>query len=240
MRKTKYYGWRPDLPHAHKKFASSHPKLLGIPEMVDLRPFCPPVYDQGELGSCTANGIAGAIQFVQTTFEPSRLFIYYNERVIEGTVDYDAGAEIHDGIKSIHTDGCCAEEEWPYLINAFKARPSPGCYQDAKKDCINDYFSLDNIQDIKQALASSFPVVFGMTVFESFENQTVATNGIVPMPTASEQTIGGHCMLIVGYDDKSSCFIVRNSWGKTWGLSGYCLIPYDYITQYASDFWCIK
>jgi C1A family cysteine protease len=239
-RKIKRYGWIPSLPHNHKKFASCNAFCEQLPALVDLRPKCPPVYDQGNLGSCTANGISGCIQFVQPQIMPSRLFIYYNERVIEGDVSQDAGAQIHDGIKSVSVEGCCIEDEWPYDIAKYAVQPTDQCYADAKNDLISDYVSLDTNMDIKQCLNSGYPVVFGMTVYESFEDPTVAQTGMVPMPGNDEQVLGGHCMVIVGYDDEKQCFIVRNSWGISWGLVGYCYIPYAYIEQYASDFWSIK
>lgn len=240
MRKIKRYGWKPSLPHNVKKYSSCRALVEDLPPLIDLRPSCPDVYDQGNLGSCTANGIAGAIQFVQPTVMPSRLFIYYNERVIEGDPDQDGGAEIHDGIQSVSSKGACPESEWPYDISEFAVEPPVACYTDAIKDLISDYVSLDNNNDIKQCLNSGFPVVFGMTVYESFESPDVASSGIVPIPGDSEQVIGGHCMLIVGYDDSKKSFIVRNSWGSGWGLAGYCYIPYAYISKYASDFWSIK
>src|SRR5436853_3992768 len=96
--KIQRYGWIPDLPDQRDQFfAAPFQALQSLPHSVDLRPSCPAVYDQGQLGSCTANAIGGAIEFDQLkqhlaqTFTPSRLFIYYNERVIEGTVDADSG-----------------------------------------------------------------------------------------------------------------------------------------------------
>jgi C1A family cysteine protease len=213
---------------------------MDLPSSIDLRPQCPPVYDQGELGSCTANGIAGAIEFIKPDIMPSRLFIYYNERVMENDVSQDGGAQIHDGISSIHTQGVCDETSWPYDINQFAVKPTDDCYTSALTDVISDYSSLETLQDIKQSLAAGYPVVFGMTVYESFENPDVKSTGMVPMPSENEEIVGGHCMLIVGYDDETGWFIVRNSWSSSWGLSGYCMIPYSYIQQYASDFWDIR
>ena len=119
-RKVKGYGWVPDLPDARDyMYAAPLQVLTGLPPKVDLRPQCPPVLDQGALGSCTANAIANAHLFDQRKqkakqpFLPSRLFIYYNERVMEGTVHSDAGAMIRDGIKSIAKQGTCAEKQWP-------------------------------------------------------------------------------------------------------------------------------
>lgn len=238
QRKIKRYGWVRDLPHSAKKFRSVHAPIA-IPPMVDLRSKCPSVYDQGELGSCTANGIAGAIQFIKPALMPSRLFIYYNERSIEGDVDQDAGAQIHDGIKSVQKQGVCAETEWPYAVADFRLKPTEKCYEDALVNVLTDFLSIDTLGEIKQALANGNPVVFGMAVFPAFESPEVASSGVVPMPADDEEPIGGHCMLIVGYDDSKNAFIVRNSWGAAWGESGYCHIPYSYIQNYASDFWSI-
>src|ERR1700722_3045212 len=128
--KLSHYGWVPDLPDARDHLYRA-PKAIGaIPKSVDLRPGCPVVYDQGELGSCTANAIAGAIEFDQRKeklpqpFTPSRLFIYYNERVMENSVASDAGAQIRDGIKSVAAQGVCPETLWPYVADQFATPPS--------------------------------------------------------------------------------------------------------------------
>src|SRR5713101_8427056 len=173
----KKYGWVPDLPD-HRDFLYSAPQaVLGtkLPKSVDLRPQCPPVYDQEQLGSCTGNAIAGAFQFEQmkqkiANWVPSRLFIYYNERVIEGTVSSDSGAQIRDGAKTVASQGVCPEPEWPYDITKFTQKPSAKAYADAAGDRAVSYQSL--IQDLNQmkgCLASGYPFVFGFTVYESFE-----------------------------------------------------------------------
>src|SRR5436309_10614467 len=150
------YGWIPDRPDQRDLLYSAPPLhlLKNLPTKVDLRPHCPPVYDQGQLGSCTANAIAGAIQFDQIierlpqVFLPSRLFIYYNERAIEGTVSSDSGAMIRDGIKTVASDGVCPEPEWPYVVSKFATKPTAACYRDAKLDRAVSYQSL--IQDLNQ------------------------------------------------------------------------------------------
>lgn len=238
--KIKRYGWKPDSPHNHKKYGAFHRLIENLPPSIDLRTYCPIVYDQGELGSCTGNGVAGCVQFLEHSFMPSRLFIYYNERVMEGDPSEDCGAQIHDGVKVVATQGCCSEIEWPYDIAKFSDKPSDQCYQDALKDLVKNYYSLTNIIDIKNCLHEGFPVVFGTTVFESFESPVVEKNGVIPMPKYHEEEVGGHCMVIVGYDDNKKYFIVRNSWGSAWGVAGYCYIPYSYIEKYASDFWTLR
>src|SRR6266567_6354763 len=131
-----HYGWTPDVPD-QRDFVFAAARIATPPPSVDLRPGCPPVYDQGQLGSCTANAIAGAIQYEQIRqkapkpFTASRLFIYYNERVMEHTVAEDAGAQIRDGIKSVNHVGACPETDWPYVITNFAKRPSTRAYKDA-------------------------------------------------------------------------------------------------------------
>ena len=249
-RSVRGYGWTPDLPDQRDRIYSAPQRVLGaLPPSVDLRSACPPVVDQGELGSCTANAIAGALQFDQMkqklddVFPPSRLFIYYNERVIEHTVNEDAGAMIRDGIKSVAKDGAPHETLWPYIIAKFTTKPSAAAYKDALKHRAVLYQRLTQTLDqLKGCLAAGYPFVFGFSVYESFETQAVAKTGKVPMPKSKEKQLGGHAVLAVGYDDASKRFIVRNSWGTGWGLQGYFTMPYDYLTDgnLADDFWTIK
>ena len=244
------YGWTRDLPDARDLIYSA-PLLRfpqGLPPSVDLRSECPPIYDQGQLGSCTANAIAGAIEFDQQKqatqeFTPSRLFIYYNERAIEGTVDQDAGAQIRDGIKSVATIGAPPEDDWPYDISEFAQQPPQKAFDDAKLDLVTTYSRVPQIlAQMQGCLASGYPFVFGFTVYNSFESDTVAQTGMVPMPGSGESVLGGHAVVAVGYDDSNRTFTVRNSWGTGWGVNGYCFMPYEYLlTQnLASDFWTIR
>jgi C1A family cysteine protease len=244
------YGWARDLPDARDVMYAA-PLLgmaKGLPTKVDLRPKCPPIYDQGQLGCCTGNGIAGAIEFDQmklgkSAFLPSRLFIYYNERVMEGTVSSDSGAQIRDGIKSVATIGAPPEKLWPYVISKFADKPPTTAYTDAKLDLVKSYAKVSQVlQQMQGCLADGYPFVLGFTVYESFESAAVAKSGIVPMPTAKENVVGGHCVVAVGYDDSKRTFIIRNSWGTSWGMKGYCTMPYEYLlaAHLASDFWTIR
>ncbi|MFQ4147463.1 C1 family peptidase [Arthrobacter sp. LAPM80] len=244
------YGWVPDLPDQRDfHFAAPTAVHVALPPAVDLRPGCPPVYDQGQLGSCTGNGVAGVVQFdalkeqLPDTSTPSRLFIYYNERVIEGTVASDAGAQIRDGIKTVATTGACDETLWPYDITQFAVKPSAACYTAAKGQRAIAYARVSqSLDQMKGCLASGYPIVFGFTVYDSFESATVASSGVVPMPASGESVLGGHCVMAVGYDDASQRFTIRNSWGEGWGMAGYATMPYAYLLSksLASDFWCVK
>jgi C1A family cysteine protease len=242
------YGWIPDLPDARDHVYQLPKKPGALPPSADLRAGCPSVYDQGDLGSCTANAIAAALEFDQMKQKlaysvPSRLFIYYNERSLEGTIDSDSGAQIRDGIKTVASQGVCPEKMWPYVDGALTNTPPAPCYKYAKLHPAVQYARVvQDVTQMKAVLAAGFPFVFGFTVYESFEGDEVAKTGIVPMPESAEATLGGHAVMAVGYDDTSQRFLVRNSWGTDWGMGGYFTIPYAYLTDsnLADDFWVIR
>ncbi len=248
--KIAHYGWIPDLPDQRDFQYAAPPKVIGaLPASADLTSACPPVYDQSQLGSCTANAIAAALEFDQmkqhlpAVFVPSRLFIYYNERVIEGTVNSDSGAQLRDGMKSAGTQGVCPEDMWPYNIANFQEQPTNDCYQSALQHKAILYRRVTrNLSQMKGCLASGYPFVFGFTVYESFESDQVAKTGNAPMPQPGEKTLGGHAVLAVGYDDANQWFIARNSWGTGWGMQGYFTLPYAYLTSrsLSSDFWTVR
>jgi C1A family cysteine protease len=250
VRKIQRYGWVPDLPDQRDRpYAAPRRVLAALPKSCDLRPLCPPVLDQGELGSCTANAIANAHRFDQMKqgsaghFLPSRLFIYYNERAIEGTVKEDAGAQIRDGIKTLAKQGACPEARWPYDIAKFAKRPPAPAYREAEKHQAIRYQRLTpTLRQLKGCLAEGYPFVFGFSVYESFESAAVARTGKAPLPAKDERSIGGHAVLATGYDDRRQRFIVMNSWSASWGDKGYFTLPYAYLTNQslADDFWTIR
>jgi len=242
-------GWIPDVPdHRDLLYAAPPEVLTALKENVDLRPKCPPVYDQGNLGSCTANAIAAAMEFERMRqklrkYVPSRLFIYFNERSMEGTVNSDSGAQIRDGIKSVARQGVCSEQEWPYDIAKFTEKPSPLCYRDALKDRAVLYSRVSRtLNQMKGCLASGYPFVFGFSVYEDFEGPEVAKTGVAQMPKPGERLLGGHAVMAVGYDDSQQRFIARNSWGGRWGMKGYFTLPYSYLSDpnLSDDFWTIR
>jgi C1A family cysteine protease len=252
------YGWRPQLPDVRDKLYAA--RLTGpLPAECDLRPSMPPVYDQGQLGSCTGNAIAGAMEYERnrqglSDFIPSRLFVYYNERAREGTVSSDAGAAIRDGIKVVNSEGVCPETLWPYDIGMFTVKPPKRCYVAAETDEAVQYEAIQTLGDLKDAIASNLSVVFGFTVYEAFQSPAVAQSGVLPMPIRGEDPVGGHAVVAVGYSDSKNQVIVRNSWGASWGDHGYFYMPYQYMTgskassdsspvngaHLANDFWAIQ
>ena len=241
------YGWKPSLPdHRHKLFSDIKVEKKELPPKVDLLAKCSLVEDQGNLGSCTANALAGALEYnemkTQKFIDLSRLFIYYNERMLEGTINQDSGAMLTDGIKSLVKYGVCMESIVKYDITTFKMKPSPAAYKDAATRKISSYYKLENLMDMKLALANGYPFVLGFSVYESFESPTVARTGILNIPKDNESLMGGHAVCAVGYDDATGRFLIRNSWGTKWGKSGYFTMPYSYIShpQLANDMWVIK
>jgi len=251
-REVDWYGWQPDLPdHRDLIYGAAKVTLAQLPRNVDLRSQCPAVYNQGQLGSCTANAIGGAIEFelrkqnLSYEFTPSRLFIYYNERVIEGDVAYDNGAQIRDGIKTVNVLGVCPETLWPYDDGPlkFKKKPTLKCFKEALKHQVLSYQRVDRTLDqMKGCLAEGYPFVFGFSVYDSFESKEVAHTGVLDLPKSTEKMIGGHAVMCVGYDDTTQRFIIRNSWDTDWGQKGYFTMPYDYLsnTNLADDFWTIR
>lgn len=237
------YGWRRDIPD-HRDIIYKA-KVYKLPTAVDLEYNCSPIENQETLGSCTANALVGVLEFNETkdsTFQDlSRLFIYYNERVLEHTVDSDAGAMIRDGIKALAKCGVCSETLWAYDIAKFAQKPPMTCYQDAKKRKITSYERLDSLYAMKQCLTTGFPFAFGFTVYESFESPKVAKTGIAPYPSKNDRPVGGHAVCAIGFDDKKKALKVRNSWGTSWGIKGYFWLPYAFIENgLADDAWTIR
>lgn len=236
------FGWRPDLPD-HRDLPA--PRLLTPPPAhVDLRPLCPSVLDQGNLGSCTANAIANAHRFDQmkqgkVPFGPSRLFTYFNAREMENSILSDSGSAIRDGFKSIVRQGVPSEGLWPYDVSQFAVRPPATVYDEAMNNQALVYRRVSQtLSDMRGCLALGFPFVFGFTVYDSFDAAVAATY-IASMPGQTEGILGGHAVLCVGYDTPRRIFIVQNSWGTSWGFNGFFGIPFDYLTNpdLASDFW---
>jgi len=249
-----YYGWLKDPPDAR-----DHIYRLTLPQIerankvssVDLRKGCPPVYNQGRLGSCTANAIGGAFEYDLLKqglpdFTPSRLFIYYNERSMEGTINWDAGAFIRDGVKSVNRQGTCHESLWPYDVSRFRTKPSRECYTQAQGAKLIKYARVSQkVEDLKAALVwEQVPIVFGFRVHRSFHGWRVRTTGRMPMPGPPSQdpVMGGHAVTIVGFIDSEQVFIIRNSWGSYWGDRGYFYMPYKFIEnpRECNDFWIIR
>jgi C1A family cysteine protease len=256
-------GWIRDLPdHRDSLYSAPSAVLQKLPPKVDLRAHCPSVYDQGHIGSCTANAIAGVIQYdrlkagEKPDFVPSRLFIYFNERAIEHTVALDNGAQIRDGIKSVAKLGVCPEAEWPYKdVPADPAThlfppgapetqtPDSRAREDALKYKVISYMRLNqSLGQFKGCLADGYPFVLGFTVYTSLWDSNGDPKTEVPLPSGNDTVDGGHAVMAVGYDDGTSRFTIRNSWGDKVQDHGYFYMPYAYLTDpsLAGDFWTIR
>lgn len=270
-------GWLPDYPDfrdytpEHEMVAAklvrtkaADPSAAGsLPNTVDLRQWCPPVEDQGDLGSCTANaGVALVEYFERRSFgkhiDASRLFLYKTTRNLLHQTG-DSGAFLRTTMGALVLFGVPPEEYWPYKIDNFDNEPPAFCYSFAHNYRTISYFRLDPprtskkalLDRIKTYLASGIPSMFGFTVYDSISQ--AEKDGKIPYPGSGEQVLGGHAMMVAGYDDKmkikntgekglqtTGAFLIRNSWGSKWGDGGYGWLPYDYVTNgLAIDWWTL-
>lgn len=181
-----------------------------LPAAVDNSGWCSPVADQGNLGSCTAHAVTAAVEYNDRRFNVkpsklrvSRLFTYYATRILEGDVGADDGASMRNAIKSLVTYGCIRESKWWYNIAKVFVNPSKKIWEAAATDKVASYRRIEDgdLTTIKTTLASGYLVCFGMAVFEAMLGAEVAASGIVPTPTTEDWPIGGHAVVIVGYDD---------------------------------------
>jgi len=255
-------GWRRHTAEEKSKLKPLDILLLiGItPSSYDQRPKWPPVYDQGDEGSCTANGSGGAVHFYlkqmqyKWPFTPSRAFIYYNTRLTDGSlldVMEDCGGTISGAIAAIAKYGCCPEDgnpAWsmPYVPGDYRTKPTSANYKDALLHVALEHQSVPQTSAaINSLLARDIPVVFGFDVYDSFMSDDMAKSGIMSIPAASEKIQGGHCVVAVGFltdypagnQGVTSWYICRNSWGDKWGQAGYFLMPEQVLlSSMASDF----
>lgn len=234
------------------------PELLAaLPPSIDLRavaPGFPEIYTQGRLNSCTAQAAAAALYFDMgkqrlNAFEPSRLFIYYNERYLTHDIgsrrygNHGAPVQMRDCVKSISTTGFCSEAHWPYVETLFDTRPATALYDFAAQHCSRAYYRIaQELAHLKACLAEGYPFLCGIVVYESFLGPAVRETGLVSMPEAGEIVRGGHAVAVVGYDEARGHFIGRNSFGPAWGDAGHCYLPFPYFADAdrAFDFWTIR
>lgn len=234
-----------EIVQQHCDFLLKSPEILVSPKKVDLRANCSPIHDQGPIGSCVGQGIVGALEYLQIRnglvyVALSELFPYYNSRLMTKNQNEDSGTFIRLAMGTLSSIGTCSAAKWPYDVNAVFTRPSWGAYREAYANKIDAYYAIKSTgltrrNEIKLALLQQHVVVFGMTVDNAFCNYK---GGIMPLPKEPRPGRGGHCEVIVGFDDGIQCWIVRNSWGVMWGEAGYAYVPYKYLDMSdANDFW---
>ena len=216
----------------------------GIPlrDRVDLRQWASPVENQGHLGSCVSNAIVGAYELMMNQQaagqykDLSRLFVYYNARFIESTLNEDTGIYLRDGILAIKNKGVCLESLWPYDILKYKVEPSPECYEDAKHRTIKNYYRIDGVDQSLDALNSNRPVVSSISIYKNFDIITDENNTLFAPIDLSEES-GGHAICLVGYDLPKRMLLARNSYGTIWGMAGYFWLPFEYMKNNTLDQW---
>lgn len=268
---TPVFNVVPDRPDARDyRVLIAPPPLKALPPRVDLweQGVVPEIWNQESLGSCTGHGGSRAHEIErrrQGYFSrmPSRLFLYYVERELEGTIGQDAGAQLRTCIKAMAQLGVPEETLWPYDLRQWQKKPVQAAYDDALTHQLTRYTRLDSVEQICASLAGGKPVVFGFSVFPSFMSPQTARTGVVPMPASGERVEGGHCMCFTGYEITGSgrprggvlgalldrlCgapkldgyLVADNSWGADWGRQGRCRLPFAFVRKYAWDFWTVE
>lgn len=282
-----FFGWIPDFPDfrdytaespevksiicapdrcsAFLKFDPSQPTQATLPTATDLRPWCSPIENQGQLGSCTANAGVGLVEYYERKthgnhIDASRLFLYKATRNLMKQKG-DTGATIRKTIMAMVLFGVPPEEFWPYTDKApaFDVEPSAFCYSFAENYKTIKYYRHDPqgattetvLDHLKTYLAAGHPAEFGFSVYD-LSIQQAAGDGKIPFPSAKENVVGGHAIMAVGYDDNveiknnidghvsKGALMIRNSWGTGWGEKGYGYLPYEYILKrLAKDFWSL-
>ncbi len=216
------------------------------PASTDLRSYCAGVYDQLPLKSCSAHAVSSAFEFLgrksgRPIAAPSRLFLYYNARALEGETNTDDGATLRNAIKAAAKPGVCPESLWPYDPAQFASKPPQTAYDGISTRAVS-YYSIDrSLHALKSCIAEGYPFVFGINIYESVV-ANCQKSGQLDIPPANDTLMGGHAVLAVAYDDASEQFTVLNSLGETWGAQGYFTIPYAYFTddKLSYDFWTIR
>jgi C1A family cysteine protease len=239
----------------HKIHPNPHKNCVDlIPLSANNVKWCPPVFDQGDIGSCTANSAIAILEYNDNRWGPtpgytagSRLFQYYVTRQIERSVSEDAGASIRNAIKATARYGVTEESVWPYVTQKFSEKPPSAAYQEGKRHIVTKYHRIQDgdLLTMRHSLAVGYLIEFGFTVFDYMMSEEMAKTGVLKMPEPNEQDQGGHAVVLVGYDDPKKMFLVRNSWGTDWGcpeFPGYFWMPYEYVgnRELANDFWVIE
>ncbi len=234
------YGWERQRVD-ERDFIITSPKKYDYPKSYEIDTSKTEIYDQLEIGSCTAISAARVYRHL-TGFDGSPLFLYYNERKEDGTINEDAGSTIRQSVKSLNKTGICNEVLYPYNISKFKVMPTINCYKDGLLHCIEQYERVNQTKnDICQTLFNGNPVLFGFDVYESFEGSIIEKTGLMPKPKKNEKLVGGHAVHIIGYNCHTKFFTCVNSWGKNWGHEGLFYMPFSVaLSSMCDDFWIIK
>lgn len=246
------YGWHPSLPDQRDRplgtlLAAGAPVV--IPKAVDLTKNMPPVRNQGQLGSCTGFAATGAYYATSKAngrypVPESALFAYYNARWYEDTVDYDSGATVRDVVKGLAKFGAASDTAWPYVTSKYATKAPPSVYTSALRHQALTYYAVGQTEtEMRRALATGYPIVVGFSVYDSFESATVSRTGNVPIPGRNEALLGGHAVVLCGYDSANPYqWLCQNSWGIGWGDHGYFRMDSAYLTnrRLAGDFWTLR
>ena len=231
-----FYPRPPQAPLA------AHLETPYLPLTVDLRSKMPPIDDQLSLGACSADAIVAAVEYIRPELVGSRLFVYYNERLLNKKVAFDSGSSVENGMKAVSIYGVCEESLYPYRVDHFTDVPSAEAYANGLLHRVLDYKQIDlDMNTMKNCLAGGIPFIASIVIYSSFQRKSDEDLCMITMPTSTQENYGGHAVLICGYDDSKQSWILRNSWGTSWGAKGYCYLPYVYLldSSLCTECWAV-
>ena len=228
---------RSEVDHRDLKMCVPPNVVLPVKAEVPLRA----IYNQQDINACSANVIANQILSLEGYKDyvmPSRLFQYYNSRLIDGTTTEDEGTTYRTAYKGLAKFGFCDENIWEYTKDNVFKQPAEEGYDKANKTLVQKYKSLvPSLYAIKYAIAQGYPVAIGVMLHENFNN--LDSNFVIPPPQSC--AVGGHALLAISYNDTTRLFKVVNSWGVEWGDKGCCYMRYEDMVNpnYVFEHWCI-
>lgn len=226
-------------------YAQQSENTLLMPRKINLLSFCPPIKNQGQIGSCSSHACATAFEIEMKIIESrkstslSELWHYYKVRQKDfmNTFPDDSGAYLREAIKVMYHNGFCPESLYPYDYR--KINETPGFMTDVIASLwkIKSYHTCMTLNQIKTSLIQEHPVIIGIPVDKNFLQKR--DNSIVDKYSIANR-VGGHAVVLIGYDDNVQAFLLANSWGENWGVGGYAWISYTYIEKYLWEGWSIR
>jgi len=221
-----------------------------LPRRIDLSKDLPPPGNQGKQQSCVGWAAAYALKTYQEKIE-GHLPIVTREgnvnrrRVFSPSFIYnqinggrDNGSYFSEALNFLEEEGCATLADMPYRELDYTSQPSRRARKNARRFRISHWGQVNTVSTmaVKIHLAKGLPILTGLMIDEGFRN---ARRDFIWRSRVGE-SIGGHAVLVIGYDDRLRAFKLINSWGRKWGDGGYGWIDYRHFGKVANEGYVAK